>query len=182
MRNRERVIILVLALLLTISVGYATLMTTITINGTTTIKANNWNVYIESVSNISSTSTATITTNPSVVSGSTTTTSLNYEVILNQPGDYYEFQFTVKNAGSLDIKLSKNPVLEGVTTDQDVYFNHTLKNLDGTDVAVTDAVIPAGDSRTYKVRVEYDSNINNNQLPTTNQTLNLTATLEFVQA
>ncbi len=181
MRNRERLIILVLVLLLTISVGYATLMTTITINGTTTVRANSWNVYIESVANVLANGSASVTTNPSVVSGDTTTTSLTYNVALNQPGDSYEFEFTVKNAGTMDIILSKLPTLSGLGIDQDTYINHTLTNDDDSAVTVEDSVIPAGGSKTYKVKVEYDTNVESSELPSTNQSLNLSAELEYVQ-
>lgn len=181
-RNKRSIIVVVIfLLLLLVTVGYATITTQLKINGTTTIRKNSWNVYISKIANITTNGTASITTNPTVTAGSTTTTSVNYNVTLNQPGDYYEFEFTVTNGGTLDIVLSKVPSLLGLSTSQATYVSHTIKNSDGTDVTVNNSVIKSGQSKTYKIRVLYKSDIVASDLPSDNQSLNLSVQMDYIQ-
>lgn len=181
-RNKRSIIVVVIfLLLLLVTVGYATITTQLKINGTTTIRKNSWNVYISKIANISTNGTASITSNPTVTAGSISTTSINYDVTLNQPGDYYEFEFTVTNGGTLDIILSKVPSLSGLSNSQATYVSHTIKNSDETDVTVNNSVIKSGQSKTYKIRVLYKSDIVASDLPSDNQSLSLSVQMDYIQ-
>ena len=53
----------------------------------------------------------------------------------------------------------------------------------GEEVALNgNGRIEAGTSKTYKVKVEFDRNVSSNQLPTTQQTMNLKVALAYEQA
>lgn len=180
--NRSSIVVAtVLLLLLIVSVGYAALITRLDINGTTNITKNSWNVYIESVSNIKSSGSTVETTPPVIESGSTFTTILTYDVTLGKPGDYYQFDFTVKNGGSIDIKLSELPILSGLTSAQDVYVNHIITDASNREVTVSDSVIEAGQTKTYRIKVMYDTNITDTDLPTVDQSISLKAQLNYIQ-
>lgn len=172
---------LVVLLLLLFSVGYAALLSEIDINGTTTVLSNSWNVYVSSVDNEAVHGSVVLTASPSIPTGSTSTTSLAYSVSLAKPGDYYTFDFTVKNGGTLDIKLREAPILTGLSGDQDVYINHTIKNTDGTTITTDNSIIEAGGTKTYRIKVEYDSNIDISDLPNSNQSLALKVLLNYIQ-
>ena len=58
---------------------------------------------------------------------------------------------------------------------------YDVKYSNGTAIAANDS-LNAGATRTIRVRVEFDSTINQSQLPTTAQTLNLTCALVYNQA
>lgn len=179
-KNTSKLILIIALLLLLVTVGYATLTTQLNIIGSTTVSKNSWNVYISDVKNISAGGNTVVSEEPTV-SGSTDTTKLTYEVELVKPGDTYQFDFVVKNGGTIDIILDKLPVLAGLTTEQDVYINHTITNVDGSAVTVEDSAIDAGETKTYRIKVEYDTNITNDQLPSDDQAITLTATLDYIQ-
>lgn len=174
-KKRGLTVLVLLLLLLCITVGYSVLSTTLNITGTSTIGSASWDVHFQNVSVTSGSVTAT--SGPTIQTGSLSTT---YTVTLPQPGDFFEFTVQVKNAGSIDAKLNNAPTISGVSSAQDVYVNYSVKYSDGTTPAANDA-LNAGDTKTYRVRVEFDRNVNPEQLPTSNQTLNLTCSIPYVQ-
>lgn len=168
-------LVIVLLLLLFIGFGYAFLSQTLEISGTTGIGSSSWDVHFEDLrvtsGSVTATSAATIDTNK---------TSVNFEVPLSMPGDFYEFTVNVVNKGTIPAKVSAKPTLSGVSTDQDVYVNYTVTYSDNTEIAADDK-LDAGATATFKVRVEYDENITSDQLPTTEQSLNLGFSIDYVQ-
>ncbi len=173
--SKKFVLSLLVLLLLTISIGYATLSTTLKINGTSGINNPTWNVHFANIEvtdgSVSATKAATI---------DTATTTVDYNVDLTKPGDFYEFTVDVKNEGSINAKLSALPTISGVSTEQDVYTNYTVTYKDGSAIKADDK-LASGETKTLKVRVEFDKNITNDQLPTKAQTLNLTFEMNYVQ-
>lgn len=173
--SKKFVLALLVLLLLTVSVGYSALSTTLNINGTSKINNATWDVHFENIKvtsgSVSATKVATI---------DTATTTVNYNVDLTKPGDFYEFIVDVKNAGSINAKLSALPTLSGVSAAQDVYTNYTVTYKDGTAIKADDK-LASGETKTLKVKVEFDKNVANNQLPTEAQTLNLTFAMNYVQ-
>jgi hypothetical protein len=176
-KNTQVLVIAVLSFaILFMSVGFATYASTLNINGTSTINVPGWDVHFANV-NVSSGS-VNATTTPSIASDGL---SINYAVSLNEPGQYYEFTVQIVNNGTMDAELSAAPVLSGVSTAQDVYTNYTLVYADNNTVPRAGDLVRAGNSRTIKVRVMFD-NVSADQLPTTSQVLNLSASMEYVQA
>ena len=176
-KAKKRISVLVLlVLLLAITIGYSALSATLNISGTSKINNARWDVHFENVTPASGSVTA-------ITATQTDANKLNitYSVELTKPGDYYEFTVDVKNAGSVDAKLSALPTLSGVSTAQDVYTNFTFTHTDNTAIQVGET-IAAGASKNFKVRVEFDPNINADQLPSTAQTMTLTVGMAYEQA
>ena len=171
--------ILVLVLVLGISIGYAALSTTLNINGSTTIGKSSWDVHFANVK-ATTTTGATVTKAPTITEGKTT--EVTYEVTLPTPGTFYEFTVDVVNAGSLDAKLSADATVEGVSAAQAVYTKYSVVWSDTGVAPKTGDVITAGQKKTAKVRVEYNKDVTAAQLPTTDQVLTLTASMNFIQA
>lgn len=153
------------------SIGFAALSSALNINGTAKVQANDWDVHFVNVANENTVGAPNVLNKPTIDGLSTT---VNYEVTLTQPGDKYSFTVDVVNDGSIDAKLSSF-VIGGVSTEQDVYVNYTVTGMTESQV------LAAGDTETITVTIEYDPNVTAAQLPTENQTLNLSATLNFVQ-
>ena len=173
--NNKGLITLVLIAVFGISLGYAAISRTLTITGTSGIRNNSWDVHFENVSVTTGSVTASI---PAAIG--TGSTSVNYEISLGVPGEFYEFTVDVKNGGSVPAKISGNPVLSGVSTNQDVYINYTVNYADGTEIKENDELAPNA-TKTLKVRVEFDKNITQDQLPTSNETLNLGFSMNYIQ-
>ena len=174
-KSGKKVVLSLLALLLlTITVGYAALSTTLNINGTSKINNATWNVHFANLEvtpgSVSATKAATIDS----------ATEIDYNVELIKPGDFYEFTVDVTNTGTIDAKLGAAPILSGVSAEQDVYTNYTVTYSDDTAINANDK-LAAGATKKLKVRVEFDRNITNSQLPTEAQPLNLTFAMNYVQ-
>lgn len=174
--NQKSTLIIAIAILLVvaISIGYAALTSTLNINGTAGISKVTWDVHFETIAVTSGSVTATT---PPTITG---TTTVSYALTLPTPGSFYEFTVNVKNAGSLPAKLASTPTMSGVSTAQDVYTNYTVKYSDGSTPAANNT-LAAGASKTLKIRVEYDKNITNSQLPTAAQSLTLTYSMNYIQ-
>lgn len=174
-KSGKKVVLSLLALLLlTITVGYAALSTTLNINGTSKINNATWDVHFKNLEvtagSVSATKAATIDS----------ATEIDYNVELIKPGDFYEFTVDVTNTGTIDAKLGEAPILSGVSAEQDVYTNYTVTYSDDTAINANDK-LAAGATKRLKVRVEFDRNITNSQLPTEAQPLDLTFAMNYVQ-
>ena len=87
----------------------------------------------------------------------------------------------VVNDGTVPAKLNAVPTISGVSPAQDVYTNYTFTHANGSAVAAGET-IAAGSSASFKVRVEFDRNIAAADLPQSEQTMNLTVSMNYVQA
>ena len=173
MRNKKSFIFL---LILCLGVGFAFLTSNLTITGNTSVSGNKWSVYFNSVD--VSTGSVEATVDPAVTG--TTTTSLNYTVLLDKPGDYYEFTVEAKNDGTIDAMIESitTPSIESRVLQ---YMNYSVKYLDGTDVLVSD-VLKAKTSTTYKIRIEYRTDISASDLDENGVDLNLSFGVDYTQS
>ena len=176
-KKNSSFVVIALLLIVTISIGYAALSTTLNINGTSTIKKQTWSVHFDTLTVTSGSATATT---PAAVD--TGKTKVSYAVTLNTPGQFYEFTVAVKNAGTLGAKLSAAPTKGGLSTTQAVYTNYTAVWTDTSKAPAAGDTIAAGASRSVKVRVEYKKDITAAQLPSADTALSLTCSIPYVQA
>ena len=175
-RNRGLVVLLLL-LILGISIGYAAISSDLTINTIANIGKAKWDVHFSNIVKNENNVTATI--EPTI----SEQTEINYSVNLEKPGDFYEFTIDVVNAGTLNAVIAADGVANTELTEtQDIYANYTVTYADGTEIAAGDTLY-AGETKTIKVRIEYDNTITSEQLNnlTGNISLSLTASLNYVQ-
>lgn len=179
MRKRYFVIALFLLLIAGITLGYSALQTTLTINGKTKIDRVGWDIHFENVQ-VTAGSVAIGTGNQAATIDPTDATKMSYNVTLAIPGDYYEFTVDIKNAGTIDAKISEI-VADKLTDAQDVYANYTVY-YNGTSTAPkADDKLAAGETKTLKVRIEFDTNIEPTDLPTEATTFDLDYQMLYVQ-
>ena len=171
--------LLLIILLLLISVGFSVINSTININGSSIINTPTWNIYFDnirttygSVSGINVVKEATIET----------PTSVEYSIYLKEPGNYYEFKVDVVNAGSIDamvdIVSSKMNNVEITTLPN--YLKYSVTYSDGNTIKQKDA-LDSGERESYKVRIEINRDINEEDLPEEEQTLSLTFSVTYKQ-
>jgi len=181
-KNKKRFYIFCLILFtLFIGIGYAYLTTTLSINGTTDIDMNNWDVYFDNIQVTSGSVTGEQVINVPEVGADET--SVNFHVNLKEPGDFYEFTVEARNDGTIDAMIDsvskKLNNVEIVTLP--AYLNYKVTYED--DIEIEDNHLLAHESvETYKVRVEYRNDINPSDLPTSAQSLSLSFDVEYVQA
>ena len=179
--KRKKNIIILFVLLLGLSIGFALLQANLKINGTSKVKNSTWDIHFENL-NITNGSVE-IGTGDVAAAIQSSTTDITYTVTLNFPGDYYEFTVDAVNAGSVDgmiesvtSKLNNQPI-----TTLPAYLNYSVTYSDGVALS-PNQYLKAGDSETYKVRVEFKRDIESTDLPATAQTLTFNFGVVYVQA
>lgn len=106
MNNKIQNIVLgVLAVgLIGITIAYASLSQNLTINGTAKVAAATWDVHFETMSAGAATGYATLPTSGKLaISGTSISGNIG---TLKAPGDTITYTFNVKNAGSINAKIS----------------------------------------------------------------------------
>lgn len=101
-------IVALFAAVIALTVAFAALSRTLTINGTAEFSGN-WDIHFENLSTVALTGDASETTAPTIKAHGTTgianTEISNYEVKLMKPGDSVTYTFDVVNDGTINAKL-----------------------------------------------------------------------------
>lgn len=127
MEKERKVKVLSLAALvvavLGLTVAFAALSQTLTINGTASVNASEWDIHFANLSDATIEGAAT-TTKP-VLSG---TSISGYAVTLTKPGDSVTYEFDIVNGGSVDATLSSKPTIPlAYSKCTNTYMNDTEK-------------------------------------------------------
>ena len=173
--NKKLQLAIITVCFLFIGLGYAYLNTTMSIGGTTKIGTGSWNVKISNVNvtNVSQTTTFPSNNNsnkPTVITG-IGTHEIDYNVIFNQPGDYYEFTFDVVNSGDVDAALSiygsklKMQIDNGTVTEYEIE-DSLPSYLDFSRTSVSGSLYgtKSGNTSTIKIRIGLKSTATAEQL------------------
>lgn len=105
-KNRKVGIVIVLILIIsiiTLSVVYATLSATLTIDGIGTVNASNWDISFKNSTIYSNSTTGAATYTTPTIEG---TTISNYSVSLSKPGDSVTLYFDIKNEGDFNAEIA----------------------------------------------------------------------------
>ena len=179
-KTKRRTKYLLLLLILFISVGYAILQSNLSIIGTTAIQDSKWDIHWN---NVVITEGSVNTSNEDKATIDNTKTTVNYNIVLDKPGDFYEFTVDAVNEGTIDgmIDVISSKLNNEEITTLPAYLNYSITYSDGVSLQENQE-LKAGTSETYKVRIEYKRDIEANQLPETTQTLNLSFSVTYKQA
>ena len=193
MKKKKVNIFLLSLVLLGVTVGFAALSTTLKVSGTTNIGKNTWNIYWDNVANQSGVTTTTPVISNDATNGPNTV--VTWTVTLDQPGDFYEFTVDAVNAGTLDAmitsiehKLNGSAISNNNKLPDYVHYSVTYAN--GDAIALNQLLPKATVSgnttvftrETYKVRVEFDSNIDPSDLSNENESYELSFGVTYGQA
>ena len=189
-RSKNLKLLLVL-LLMIVTVGYATLTTNLTINGTSKINNSTWNVHFNNPS-AATTGSVSIDSNDNTqyAARKDSATQVSYSVLLSEPGDFYEFTVEVENEGSIDAMIDEitSTIQIGSGTVQNItsqtlpaWLNYTVTYSDGIPIAPKQK-LDHGTTENYKVRVEFKRDITNAQLEdAANKELHFVFGVEYTQ-
>ena len=182
-RKSRKSVVVVMALLLLISIGYAALTTNLTIGGSATIKKQTFSVYFNNVQiNPSSVSGAKVTTAPST--SGTSTTTINWAVTLDTPGEFYEFNVDIVNGGTMDamVNTATNNIVSTLTQAQQAYLDYTVTYVNGAAIERYDK-LAIGETKTITVRLEFKQDVNPSDLPAEGETgISLSFSEDYVPA
>ena len=94
---------IIILFILIVGLGYALLQQNLDITGIASLSNPTWNIHWENVQVAEGSVTGdNVVTAPTIDSDLTT---VNYSVVLNLPGDYYEFTVDAVNGGSIDAMI-----------------------------------------------------------------------------
>ena len=184
MNNKKTIYGIIFILICLVGIGYAALVSNITITGTAAIKSASFDVHFENIT-LTNGSVEINTTNGdnAATIEPTNRTRIDYSVTLEEPGDFYEFTVDVVNAGSMDAMV--NTVTSKMNN---VVINNNLPNYLEYNVTYVDGIaiepyheLNATQVETYKVRVAYRTDIDPSDLPTTPSTLNFNFSVNYIQ-
>ena len=182
--KKKNIKIVLLLLILCITIGYAALTSNLNIVGTSNINNASWDVHWNNVQITNGSVTGTnVTTAAHILTGNT---EVEYSITLGTPGDFYEFTVDAVNAGSIDAMIGSfsNKVYQSNgTTERTIpdYLTYSVTYSDGVSLAANH-LLSANTTETYKVRVEFKTDINANQLPSSADTLVFKFNVNYIQA
>ena len=178
--DKDNIKIFLILLIIGLGIGYAYINSDLNINGTAQVNHANWDVHWANIQVTNgSVSGTNVVTAPSI----SNSTTASYSIILNTPGDYYEFTVDAVNGGSIDAMIDTiDSKLNGATiTTLPDYLKYTVTYSDGVALEPNHQLLHNTIEK-YKVRIEYNADIELNQIPATNQTLELQFTVTYRQA
>ncbi len=184
-RKKEVYSILLVLIIVGISLGYAALSATLNINGSSRVKNNTWDIHFANV--VINPESVELSDDDEAASVNPSNTSeVAYTVTLKKPGDFYEFTVDAVNAGTIDGMVSGiTSKLNGTVIDDlhplPVYLDYQLAYPPGDEIE-DNQLIKAGQSVTYKVRLEFKKDIDETDLPATDITPSFSFTAGFIQA
>ena len=178
-RKRKNTFKIFFLVIVGMTVGFAALNTTLQLIGTLNISRTTWNIHWTNptkVGGVTATKDATLKTGDN--------TTVEYEVNLANQGDYYEFTVDAINEGTIDAMITgfENKVYENnVEVQKPDYLDFTVTYSDNTQIA-NNHLLASGETETYKVKVQYKSNLTADQLPTSTRNLKFTFSVTYMQS
>ena len=173
-------VILAIALFVTITIGYAALSASLTINGSSSIHNATWNIHFENIQ--VTTGSVTGDSVVHVASLDSERTTVSYELVLSVPGEFYEFTVDTKNDGTVDgmIESIDSKVNNESISNLPNYLDYSIMYSDGSQLQNKQA-LNAGSKETLRVRIEYKKDITSSDLPSEDKDLVFTFTIHYVQ-
>ena len=157
-RNKNRfLILLILFSSFFLMLGYSYLNSSVNITGINKIPNNRWDVHFENITKQSGSVDATIDATI------TDDTTIDFNVNLQIPGDFYSFTVDVVNGGTINAMLAE--ILKvGLSTDQEAYTEYIVTYNDGEEILPNDS-LPGGMKDTLLITVKYKDDITAEDLP-----------------
>lgn len=180
-KNTQMFVIVLLAVaVVTMSVGFAAFTQTLNINGNVQVASSVWNIQFDTASYVESSGSVAVSADNRTLTG----TSMSYNVTLTKPGDFYEFTVNVKNTGTFDANLT-GITMSALTTEQAKYlayeisYNGTVYTSTSSDLSIS---LAKSSTAPVKVKVSYIQPDDPADLPSSEVTVPLTASLTYNQA
>ena len=177
-KNKKNLLFsLFLLFILSIGIGYAYLTSNLTLSGTTKLAGNTWDIHFANIvvneTSVTTSTPATIDTNDN--------TSIDYEVTLNKPGDFYEFTVDIVNAGSITGKISLI-TNTGIPTELEDIIDYSIVYTNKNTPVQLNDIINHNSSKNIKVRVYFKEDISNDDLPSDDIDLDLNLSITYTQS
>ena len=172
--KRNLTYLLFLFILLTMGIGYAVLNTTLGIDGTSQLANAKWDIHFDNIQvkegSVTPTSAATITDD----------TTVSFSVTLENPGDYYDFNIDVVNAGTINAMIDTISIQPVLTENQQKYLDYIVTYSDGVSLGVNQR-LDAGESETLRIAFIYKEADDPDDYPDEDEDIPVEVSIIYVQ-
>ena len=162
--------------LVSLTVGYAFLTTTMSIDGVSKMLEARWDVHFANV--VTKQGSVTPTEGPTI----TDPTTLTFSAQLENPGDFFEFTVDVVNAGTLDAHLYTINLefLPTLNLEQLEYMDYDISYADGMPINEGDA-LNAGETETILISFKYLDGKDSSVYPINDENYSISISFNYVQ-
>ena len=169
-KERKIKVLSVAALLVAVlglTVAFAALSQTLTINGSATVNTASWDIHFKNLSSPTLTGAAEVTTAPAIDTKGTTIG--DYALKLTKPGDSVTYTFDVENKGTINAKISElvkaaKPTCTGTgaaaTADAKIIcdgLTYTLTYTDGGAAVAKEDTLNANQTKNLTLKLAFES-------------------------
>lgn len=169
-------VLFLFSLVLMLGVGYAYLNTEVSLVGAGKVTSSKWDVHFENIV-VNENSFNSVEENPTIIDDSTVT----FNVGLDSPGQFYEFNIDVVNEGTIDAMIDDIVVSPELTPVQKKMFRYEIKYDDGVNVEKYQS-LKSKEKRTIKVLFKYNELLDYIEYSEENQSFEFAITIKYVQA
>ena len=172
-----------ISILFVMVLGYALISSNLDIVGTLNLKHANWNIHWDS--NSVEVAEGSISSELPIVNSDED--EVSYTINLSNPGDFFQFTLDALNDGDVDGMVgidSLDPVItdgDGEEIELPDYLKYKVTYSDDKEIERYH-YLKAGELETIKVRIEFDKEVEKDDLPSEAIQLNITTNLPYRQA
>ena len=179
--RKMKLLFCMLFILMFLFIGYASLTTTLQINGVADVDSASWNVYWDHVQVLDGSVSGDLVTQAPLIDSDKT--SVSYHVRLKEPGDYYAFTVDAVNDGSLDamidsisLTINNQPI-----SNLPKYLQYEFTYGDGMTVEEKH-LLHSNQREIYRFYIKYRDDIDPSDLPKENTPNNINVNVEYIQS
>ena len=109
----------------------------------------------------------------------TSKTRVDYEVFMDEPGQYYTFSVDIANRGTMDAKIY-DIINNGLNESQKKYLSYKIEYADGSPISTGDYLYK-GEVKTIIVSLKFKTDIEADDLPKNPQSIKLNYQIYYVE-
>ena len=177
-REKALVIVVLLVVIAGLTVAFATLSSSLNINGTAYLDAAKWGIRFENLSSPTRVGKAT-TTGTAKIEETKSAEITDINVSLSTPGDKIVYTVDLVNKGTINAKID-NIEKTVLTSEQQRYLTFKVTDKDGYEIKQGD-ILSAGETKKITITIEFIKDLTKEDLPKQTSTISLSYKLNFVQ-
>ena len=176
-RVKWLVIVSLIVAVLGLTIAFAALSETLTINGTATLDAAKWGIKFNNLTSGTKIGDAIVNNEATIADDKVTIE--NIDVTLKTPGDSVTYTVDLVNEGTINAEISNIKVPE-LTEEQKRYIDFKVTYDTGEEVTQGD-ILNSETTKNLTIKIEFKKDIEASDLPSNAQQINLSYKLDFVQ-
>ena len=160
-----------------LTIAFAALSQTLTINGRASMGSSQWDVHFENLSGARLYGYANEVSTPQIVENGIKIENMN--VLLKKPKDKVIYTVEIVNDGTINAKIEQIQMTQ-LTEEQSKYLEFYATYSDGRSISESN-ILKANQREKVKIVIGFKEDITEEDLPKETTTINLSLTIDYVQ-